>query len=50
MYHARYPEGEYVFDLVQGISAGKGTETVINAWGEPEVFMRCRWKVLEDGK
>ncbi|KAK0245044.1 hypothetical protein EDD85DRAFT_930989 [Armillaria nabsnona] len=25
-------------------------ETVFNVWGEPEVFMRVKWKVLADGK
>ncbi|PBK89298.1 hypothetical protein ARMGADRAFT_1083835 [Armillaria gallica] len=45
-------EGEYmaVFDFVQAVYAGEGVETIINMWGEPEVFMRVTWKVLADGK
>ncbi|PBK60101.1 hypothetical protein ARMSODRAFT_1090516 [Armillaria solidipes] len=41
VYRAKYPEGEYetVFDFVQGVYAGEGAETIINVWGEPEVFM-----------
>ncbi len=39
-----------MFDFVQGVYAGEGIETIINVWGEPEVFMRVPWKVLADEK
>ncbi len=36
-----------MFGFVQGVYAG---ETIINVWGEPEVFLRGTWTVLADGK
>ncbi|KAK0245016.1 hypothetical protein EDD85DRAFT_2942 [Armillaria nabsnona] len=52
LYRAKYPEGKYeaVFGFVQGVYASEGAVTIINVWGEPEVFMRRTWKVLVDGK
>ncbi|KAK0462579.1 Metallo-dependent hydrolase [Desarmillaria tabescens] len=52
LYRSKYPEGQYetAFDFVKGVYAGKGVETIVDVWCEPEVFMRGTWKELADGK
>ncbi|SJL11823.1 uncharacterized protein ARMOST_15234 [Armillaria ostoyae] len=52
LYRSKYPEGKYetAFDFVEGVYAGKGVETIVDVWCEPEVFMRGTWKELADGK
>ncbi|KAG7440225.1 uncharacterized protein BT62DRAFT_632202 [Guyanagaster necrorhizus] len=52
LYRSKYPDGQYetVFDFVKGAYVGKGMETIVDVWREPEVFMRGTWKELADGK
>ncbi len=42
LYRTKHPEGECeaMFDFVPGVYAGERAETIIDVWGEPEVFMR----------
>ncbi len=36
-----------MFDFVQSVYAGEGVETIINVWGDPEVFMRVAWEGVQ---
>ncbi|KAK0239609.1 hypothetical protein EDD85DRAFT_920113 [Armillaria nabsnona] len=48
LYRSKYPEGQYeiAFDFVEGVYTGKGVETKVDVWCEPE----GTWKELADGK
>ncbi len=52
LYRSKYPEGQYAtaFDFAEGVYTGKGVETIVDVWCEPEVFMQGTWKELADGK
>ena len=52
LYRSKYPEGQYeiAFDIVEGMYTGKGVETIVDVWCEPEVFMQGTRKELVDGR